>query len=162
MEFSRVDEWKSAIQIFLNFYTEQSSGFEDAHKDRSESTLSTSKGDWAKGEKPQNSWEITGTFSKWGKKPTIPVHTACWQKLMTKPGPTWYVEYYRNCSLSTYLVPQGLLGWGWKRHLLVKSDKKIFKSKQNHAWHKLRMFIREHSSSVRAGRAGLADSQQAQ
>lgn len=31
MEFSRVDEWKSDIQIFLNFYTEQSSDFEDAH-----------------------------------------------------------------------------------------------------------------------------------
>lgn len=31
MEFSRVDEWKSDIQMFLNLYTEQSSGFEDAH-----------------------------------------------------------------------------------------------------------------------------------
>lgn len=50
MEFSRVGEWISDIQMFLNFYTEQTSGFEDAHH-RQVRADGISKEDAAKGEK---------------------------------------------------------------------------------------------------------------
>lgn len=56
------------------------------------------------------------------KKQTIPVHTACWQKAMTKSGPTRYLEYHRSYPIPTYFVTKGLLHWGQKCHLLLRSQ----------------------------------------
>lgn len=45
---------------------------------------------------------------------------------MTTSGPTWYLIYYRNYPQSTYFVTKGLLNWGWKCHLLLRSQIKHF------------------------------------
>lgn len=64
--------------------------------DRSESTDGTSNRDWTKGEKLQNSGEITGTFNKREKSKLYLSIQHADNKVMTKSGPTWYLEYYRN------------------------------------------------------------------
>lgn len=51
MEFSRVDEWKSDIQIHLKLYTEQSSGFEEAHYRQVRVSWWYQQRRWSKGRK---------------------------------------------------------------------------------------------------------------
>lgn len=123
MEFSRVDEWKSDIQIHLKLYTEQSSGFEEAHYRQVRVSWWYQQRRWRKGRKASKFLRNYRNIQQMRKKKqTIPVHTACWQKAMTKSGPTRYLEYHRSYPIPTYFVTKGLLHWGQKCHLLLRSQ----------------------------------------
>lgn len=121
MEFSRVDEWKSDIHIILNLHTEQSSGFEDVHYTQVRVNWQYQQRRLSKGRKGPKFLRNYRNIQEMKKANTCP-----YSMLTKRNDKVWtYMVSGILQKLSTYFVTKGFLDWGWKYHLVLRSQEKI-------------------------------------